>query len=196
MSRPTLSPEAVFAAAERIVDDHGWSGLTIAALAADLGVRGPSLYSHVAGLEEVRAAVQARTMEAMSDVLRDAAMGRTAGDALRTQCDAWRAFAKAHPNRYLAMTQAPVDPTVLLEASAGADVATRAALRAFDLDPEEETSAQFGLFATVHGFVSLEVAGVFTTHLPAPTTDVLFREAVGRVVQSLESAALAHDGGS
>jgi AcrR family transcriptional regulator len=189
MTRRTLDVPQIMAAAERIIDEEGWSGLTIAALAADLGVRGPSLYSHVAGLDQVRAGVQARTMAAISDALRDAAMGRTAGAALHAQCDAWRAFAKAHPNRYLAMTQAPVDADVFLESSAGADVATRAALRAFGLDRDDEESAQFGLFATVHGFVSLEIVAVFTTHLPDDTIDILFRQAVDRVVQSLGRAA-------
>jgi AcrR family transcriptional regulator len=191
MTRRTLDVQQILAAAERITDRDGWSGLTIAALATDLGVRGPSLYSHVSGLDEVRAGVQARTMAAISEALRDAAMGRTAGDALRAQCDAWRAFAKAHPKRYLAMTQAPVDADIFLESSAGADVASRAALRAFNLSREEEESAQFGLFATVHGFVSLEITAVFTNHLPDDTTDILFRQAVDRVVHSLEHATTA-----
>jgi AcrR family transcriptional regulator len=181
-----LTPEQVFVAAERIVDEHGWDGLTIAALAADLGVRGPSLYTHVAGLDAIRSGLQARTMAAMSLVLRDAAMGRSGGDAMRAMCAAFRAFALAHPNRYMAMTQAPVDPTVFIEASVGADAATRAALRAFDLDEAEVSSVQFGLYATAHGFVSLEIAGVFTSGLDPAGTEALYREAIDRVVAALE----------
>jgi hypothetical protein len=139
----------------------------------------------------VRAAVQARTMATMSQVLRDAAMGRTGGDALREMCDAFRAFARAHPNRYTAMTQAPADPTVFMAASAGADAAVPAALRAFDLTEAEETSAGFGLFATAHGFVSLEIGGVFTTGLAPGVADTLYREAVDRVVGALEQRAAA-----
>jgi AcrR family transcriptional regulator len=189
VSRRTLTAAQIFVAAEHLVDEHGWSGLTIASLAGELGVRGPSLYSHVANLDDVRAAVQARTMTALSDELRDAAVGRAGADALRAQCDAWRAYALAHPNRYLAMSQAPADPTIFLEASAGADVATRAALRAFELSPEAEDSVQFGLFATVHGFVSLEISNVFTTHLPPGATDTMFREAVDLVIRGAEGAA-------
>ena len=193
MSKRSLSADQVFAAAERIVDDHGVDGLTIAALAAALGVRGPSLYSHVSGLDEVKAAVQARTMAQLSDVLRDAAMGRAAGDAMRAQCHAWRAYALANVNRYLAMTQSPGDPEIFLEASAGADVATRASLRAFDFSADEEAAAQFGLFATVHGFVSLELTEVFTTQFRPGTIDAVFAETVDRVVGSFEQAAAGRD---
>lgn len=193
MIRRTLTTERIVSTAERIVDERGWSELTIAALAAELGVRGPSLYSHVANLDEVRIAVKSRAMAAISDDLRDAAMGRTAGDALRAQCDAWRSFARRHPDRYLAMTQSPIDPDALLEASAGADVATRAALSSFELSADDEASAQFGLFATVHGFVSLEISRAFTTHLSPETTDQMFRESVDRVIRSFENDHQDHE---
>ncbi len=186
MARRSLTPERVFAAAERIVDAHGWAGLTIAALANELAVRGPSLYTHVAGLDAIRAGVQARTMAALSLVLQDAAMGRSGGDALRALCDAFRAFALAHPNRYLAMTQAPVDPEVFAAASVGADTAVRAALRGLGLSEHEELSAEFGLFATAHGFVSLEIIGVFTSVVAPDGAAALYREAVDRVVAALE----------
>jgi AcrR family transcriptional regulator len=181
-----LTPERVFAAAERIVDEHGWAGLTIASLAQQLGVRGPSLYTHVAGLDAIRAGVQARTMAALSLVLQDTAMGRSGADALRALCDAFRAFALAHPNRYLAMTQAPVDPVVFAEASAGADRAVRAALRGLGLSEADELSAEFGLFATAHGFVSLEIVGVFTSVADPGGADALYHEAIDRVVAALE----------
>ena len=47
-----LDPDQVLVAAERLVAANGWENLTMAALAADLGVRPPSLYRHVDSLAD------------------------------------------------------------------------------------------------------------------------------------------------
>ncbi len=182
----TLNAEQVIAAAERIVDDGGPQALTMAAIAQAVGVKGPSLYSHVAGLDAIRAQVQARSMAALSSELQDAAMGRSGGDALRAMCRSFRVFALSQPNRYLAMIQAPVDRQLLQEAAIGADRAVRAALRSFDLTEDETFGAEVTLFATAHGFVSLEVGGVFVGGLAAADADRLYDEAIERFVAALE----------
>ena len=56
--RRRLDRAAVVEAAEVLVDRDGWAFLTMTALAADLGVRGPSLYSHVDSIEALLGLVQ------------------------------------------------------------------------------------------------------------------------------------------
>jgi len=52
--RVGLNREAVVEAAASFADEEGLEGVTLAELAARLGVRTPSFYNHVAGLEGLR----------------------------------------------------------------------------------------------------------------------------------------------
>src|SRR5690606_11281102 len=65
--RQRLDRDAVLAAAEQVVTTRGWAGLTMAAVAAEVVVRVPSLYHHVGAIEELRSALQVRTMRRLSD---------------------------------------------------------------------------------------------------------------------------------
>src|SRR4051794_25234481 len=49
--RRRLDRTQVLVAAEAIVDEHGWDELTMARLAAALGIKVPSLYNHVPSLD-------------------------------------------------------------------------------------------------------------------------------------------------
>jgi AcrR family transcriptional regulator len=57
-SRPVLTPDGITDAAVRLLEDRGPDGLTMAALARDLGVAPSALYNHVADKQEVLRAVQ------------------------------------------------------------------------------------------------------------------------------------------
>ena len=61
-TRRRLDRAAVVAAAELLVDRNGAAQLTVTALANELEIRGPSLYSHVANLEELLSLVQNRAL--------------------------------------------------------------------------------------------------------------------------------------
>lgn len=50
---PVLSKAGIVVAALRIIDADGLSGLSMRKLAAELGVRAPSLYGHVSGKDEL-----------------------------------------------------------------------------------------------------------------------------------------------
>lgn len=182
----TLTIERVLAAAEGIIDDGGWEALTMAGVARTVGVKGPSLYTHVASLDVIAAQVQARSMTALSAALQDAAMGRIGGDALRAMCRTYRSFGLRFPHRYVLMTKAPIDRDLMRAASSGADRAVRAALRTFDLDDDDVFGAEVALFATAHGFMSLEVGGAFLGGLASDHADRLYEEAIERFVGALE----------
>lgn len=183
MARRVLDTEQVLVAAEALIDARGWDVLTMASLAGELGVKVPSLYSHVAGLDQVRAEVQGRMLDAVGRSLQEAAMGRTGADALRAMGAAYRAHALRHPHRYDGMTRRPIDRDGLLASSVGADHALRAALRQFDLDEQATFEAELSIFATAHGFLSLEIAGFWAG---AADTERLYVEAVDRMIRSLQ----------
>ena len=67
MPRVGLNGDAVVDAALAVVDESGPQALTLATVAARVGVATPSLYQHVAGLAQLRARVAARVLAEMTD---------------------------------------------------------------------------------------------------------------------------------
>jgi AcrR family transcriptional regulator len=156
-SRP-LHEEGILVAAEELVVQQGWDGLTMTALAEELGVKPQSLYRHVDGIDAVRRALRQRGMADLGEVLRTAVMGRSGDDAVRAVALAYRVYAHAHPARYLAQTRLAFDESVR-EASGRAGDAVQAALRSYGLSDEELAVGSAQLWALVHGFTSLELVG-------------------------------------
>jgi AcrR family transcriptional regulator len=92
---PVLNRARIHQTALRIIDADGLAGLSMRKLAAELGVRAPSLYGHVASKDELLHAVANDLMEAV-DV-----SGFGTGDwrvGLRTWARSYRAALAAHPN--------------------------------------------------------------------------------------------------
>ena len=84
MPRAGLNGDAVVDAALAVVDENGPQALTLATVAARVGVATPSLYQHVAGLAQLRARVAARVLTEMTEVATDAVVGRSGDDAVAT----------------------------------------------------------------------------------------------------------------
>jgi AcrR family transcriptional regulator len=54
MPRVGLDSAAVVSAAAELIERRGFEALTLSALASELGVKPPSLYAHVGGLDDLR----------------------------------------------------------------------------------------------------------------------------------------------
>lgn len=151
--------EDVLVAAEAIVDRDGWASLTMTSLAAELGVKVPSLYNHVESLDALRGELQNRTMHDLGRALRDAAMGKAGADGLRALAATLRSFALAHPARYDLATRRPVDRIGFVAATLEAGAALRAVMASLGLPDDIEQQLTF--FAALHGVLDLENAGFF-----------------------------------
>jgi len=68
--------------AERVADEVGLSQLTLACLAARLGVRQPSLYKHIDGMDGLQRGLAVRAKNELAAILARAAIGRERGDAI------------------------------------------------------------------------------------------------------------------
>jgi AcrR family transcriptional regulator len=169
MPRAGLDPEAVVTAAARLADEWGLHGLTLARLAAALGIRTPSLYAHVDGLGDLRARLGARGARELAGVLQVAAAGRSGGDALRAVAGAYRDYAHAHPGTYEAMQVAFDRPENL---AAGGEVVglLLAVLDGYGLAGDAAVHAVRAVRAALHGFVSLERQGGFGLPLSLQTS--------------------------
>lgn len=162
MTRPGLTPDRVVTEAAALADEHGAAAVSLAAVAGRLGVRVPSLYKHVAGLDDLQRRIALAGIIDLTEVLGAATVGRSGGDALRACAAAWRAYAREHPGRYAAVQRAP-DPADTELATAG-DRLTRlvlAVLRGYGLDEDETVHATRAVRSALHGFVTLEAGGGF-----------------------------------
>jgi AcrR family transcriptional regulator len=153
--RRTLTREKVVDAAIDIIDELGWGPLSMTSLSARLEVVTASLYNHVRNLDDVRGAVQVRTMAELGAHLRETAMGRTGVAGLRALVDAHRAWATEHPHRYRTLTTSPVDRDAFISAALDANVALRTMLESCGVPPEDTLDAAVSIFAAMHGFVML-----------------------------------------
>jgi AcrR family transcriptional regulator len=150
MSRRGLTRDTVVGAACAVADADGLEAVTVARVAARLGVRSPSIYNHVDGLGGLRAGIAAAALGDLHDRLRDAAV----------------AYALAHPGSYQALQQAPGDdPLQQQRAAAVVELLVRL-LEPWRLGEAETIHAIRALRSAMHGFVDLERTGGFGIDLP------------------------------
>jgi AcrR family transcriptional regulator len=184
MPRVGLTPAAVTTAAVRIVDEEGRSGLTLARVADVLGVRPPSLYNHVDGLEALERAVALAGVAQLADVCRSAVMGRAGLDALHALADAYRSFARSRPGLYsLTQVARPDDDDFGTEAARALEPVF-AVLRGFGLADDELVHAARALRAGLHGFAALETQSGFGLDVDV---DVSFQRMVAALGAGLAS---------
>lgn len=163
--RPRLDRATVVHAAAELVNAEGAEALSLSRLAAQLGVRTPSLYNHVAGLPGLQRELALLSARDLGDRLAQAAIGKSRAEALAALAGAYRSYVKENPGVYHFVVRpahvvAPDD--VELQAAQERIVAVALAVMAsFGKHGDDALHAVRGLRSLVHGFASLEVAGGF-----------------------------------
>ena len=150
----------VLDAAAALVDEHGYQNLTLAMLAAELGMRSQSLYAHVDGIEGLRDGLALRGQAMLADQLRDAAMALSGPDALRSVVRALRRFADEHPGLYQASLRAPGESPEMAAANERTTAPLMAVLGSFGLEGDDLVHHYRVIWSSVHGFVTLGHAGL------------------------------------
>ena len=192
MPRAGLSRAAVVELGAQLADEAGADRLTLAGVAARAGVRLPSLYKHVGGLDDLQRGVAVLALREVRDRLADAAVGRAGSEALRALGAAYREYARERPGRYAATLRAPAPDDDEHGQAAGAVVdVVFAVLRGYALEGDGLVHATRILRSSLHGFVALEAAGGFG--LPESVD-----ETFARLVEGLDTAlrALASPAGA
>jgi len=160
--RAGLTRESVVTTAAIMADEVGLKSLTLAALAARLGVKQPSLYKHIDSLAGLHRSVSLLAKRELGEALSRAAVGRSGADAIFAMSHAYRNWAILHPGRYDVSQTMPApgdveDETVMLAAvHIIADV-----LIAYELEGDDSVDAIRAFRSLLHGFVSLETSGGF-----------------------------------
>ena len=158
MPRAGVTRERIVTEALVLVDESGFDNLTLAGIAARLGIRVPSLYKHVTGLPEVQELVAEHCRLELATTIETATDQQNGAAALRSLADAVRQWALTHPGRYAAtvkassMNQAPTPgdqqaTRVLLQVISGPDT----------IVDDATIHRARALRAALHGFVDLEL---------------------------------------
>jgi AcrR family transcriptional regulator len=155
------SIQEIVAASRVILDADGLDGLTMARVAATVGVRAPSLYKRVRSRADLTRLVANDVGEDLAATLDAAA---TSGDPradLGAIAFAFRDWARAHPEAYALVfgrlaDGARMDPEVTARSSA---TLLRTAAAVGGPDHALEAARTFVAWAT--GFVGMELAGAF-----------------------------------
>lgn len=163
MPRAGLDRAAVVAAAAALADAEGIEAVSFARLAEQFGVRPPSLYNHVTGMDGLHRELTLLGLREMTAALTRAVLGKAGDDAVMALADAYRAYARRRPGVYAAaLVRAPTLGDTEEDAAATELVGiVVAALAAYGLTGDDAIHAVRGLRSLLHGFVSLEIGGGF-----------------------------------
>jgi AcrR family transcriptional regulator len=186
MPRAGLTTETVVATAAALIDREGRGSLTLARLAADLGVRAPSLYNHVAGISALERLLAIHGVGMLAAECGRALMGRSGGEGLIALARSYRSFAHNHPGLYpLTQVARPDDPEYAAAASQLLGPLL-ALLEGFDLAGDDRIHAARTLRSALHGFVLLESQSGFGIDVDL---DDSFDWMVGSLAGALETSA-------
>ena len=181
MGRPGLNRAAVIAAAADLADELGFDAVTISVLARHLGVRSPTLYSHITGATDLRTAVTAYVLGELADTTSAAMSAGEGRDLLVAYATAIRDFARRSPGRYDATTRQRIPPAssagsapdsvdeAIAAGRRNADLAL-AVVRSYGVAEAAETYAVRLMSSLIHGYVTLELAGSFVHSQPPSET--------------------------
>jgi len=143
-------------AAGQLLERDGTEGLTMRAVAGELGIRAPSLYKHIADKRELEIAVVAAALEQQAEAFERVIAN--SGDPVPAIAAAYRSWALEHPHLYTLMNDQPLPRDELPEGLE--ERAVLPLLDAFGGDMDRARAA----WAFAHGMVSLELAGRFPEH--------------------------------
>ena len=158
MARAGLDANAVVRAAAEIIDRDGLDALSLSGLATRLGVKSPSLYAHIEGLEDLRRRLGVLAAEQLGDAIAPAAAGLARGDALQAVGQAYRSWVLAHPGLYAALEPNGPRGEPAVERVLSLVLAV---LRGYGLEGDTAIHAARSLRAALHGFTALETSGGF-----------------------------------
>ncbi len=157
------SRDAIVAAARALLEEGGLDAVVMGAVAERVGVRGPSLYKHVADRAGLIRAVGDAVTTDLRATLDLALAGEDPAADLRALATAYRAFVHANPNGY-GLLFAHLEPELQPDATAVADLGRPIVAAVASLMGDDGAAALEGgrtFVAWAHGFVSMELAGAF-----------------------------------
>lgn len=148
--------DEIISAAGRVLERDGRDGLTMRAIAAELGIQAPSLYKHISDKREVEIALVAEALEHQAEIFEKVAAN--SDDPISGIAAAYRMWAREHPHLYSLMNDQPLPRRQLPEG-----LEERAVLPLLEALGGDRNRAR-AAWAFAHGMVTLELADRFPEH--------------------------------
>ena len=166
MPRAGLDPDRVAREGLRLVDEAGIGALSIATLAARLGVQRPSLYNHTRSAEGLRETLRAMVVSEVADTA-EGVVPRKGREGLFSMMRALRAYLLRYPRRIdflLENTESATGP--LRDASDRLRRPVMALLSSYGLSGARAVHAARMLRSLWIGFALLESRGGYAIDVP------------------------------
>jgi AcrR family transcriptional regulator len=102
-TRRNLDSQTILNAAAELAEEKGLENVSLLQVAEKLGVKSPSLYNHLSGVQELSTGIAKLALGRLEEAIRSSAVGRSEGDALLAIALAYRSYAKENPELYKAI---------------------------------------------------------------------------------------------
>jgi AcrR family transcriptional regulator len=157
MAKAGVDKQKILNAAIELIENFGLESLTLKTIAEKLGVRIPSLYNHVNGIDGLLHELSLHGLRLLREVMAEAAIGKSGDDAIISVCNAYFELAKAHPGVYQSIQWYNKNKDKETE-EALASIKTLIT-KILNIEPTQEAKAAHVLRifrSMVHGFALLE----------------------------------------
>jgi len=161
-----------------LLERDGRDGLTMRAIAAELGIQAPSLYKHIADKRELEIALVAQVLQQQAETFEKVVAN--SDDPVPDIAAAYRTWALEHPHLYSLMNDQPLPRDDLPQGLE--ERAVLPLLEVFGGDIDRARAA----WAFAHGMVTLELADRFPEH-----ADLTAAWSIG--LENLTSQTAPHD---
>lgn len=177
--RAGLTKEIVVETAMKIADTEGINNLTLLRLSKELGIRSPSLYEHVEGMDGLMKLLRLSGLKIMAWQFRRSVTGISGDEAIRRFADSFRKFVKEHPSVYSLTVQSDIGDSEEIRKTAKEilDI-IYAILRIYGLSDDKIIHATRYMRSVLHGFVSLEISGGFGLEVRIEDSFDLIKEVI------------------
>ena len=157
-----LDKDIILKTAADLADAEGIANVTLKALAEKLGVKPPSLYKHINGLEELNKALMLYGWKSLEKKVTRAAVGKSKEDAIRAIFYAYRDYVKEHPGVFEAMQWYNMyQSEENLQATEEVVAVLFQVLSAYDLQEEQKVHIVRMFRVFLQGFLMVEIHGGF-----------------------------------
>lgn len=181
-----LDIQTILNTAAELAEEKGLENVSLLQVAEKLGVKSPSLYNHLSGLQELSTGLAKLAITRLESSIRNAAVGRSKGDALTAIALAYRKFAKENPELYKAILRFPdYSDKDVQEAGHAVVRILYQVMESYRYSKEETLHFARGFRSALHGFVSLEAAGFFQS--ADANEDTSFERLVSRLISTLNT---------
>jgi AcrR family transcriptional regulator len=181
-----LNSQTILNAAAELAEEKGLDNVSLLQVAEKLGVKSPSLYNHLSGLQELSSGIAKLAISRLEDTIRSAAVGRSKDESLMAIASAYRKFAKENSELYKAILRFPdYNDSSVQEAGHAVVRILYQVMEPYRYSKEETIHFVRGFRSALHGFVSLEEAGFFQS--TEVDVDESYEQLVSRLISTIHT---------